>query len=253
MMPRNFFHRRGRPSGRRLLQRAAMCGFGLLLAATTHAQQGPNPQLREAVDRFMTGYVDKLKNRLGPKTRVEYRVGALDNRLSVGACSQPLTIESKDTATPNSRINLQISCQQAESWSIYLPVELSMHRSVVVSVKPLTHGSTVGAGDVRLADYDISQINGQYLSSLDEAVGKDVKRPIAAGAPILQQQLLPPLMVRRGEAVMISAASTIVAVKSAGIALTDGRLGEQIRIKNQSSTRIVNARITGPGQAEVPM
>jgi flagella basal body P-ring formation protein FlgA len=69
----------------------------------------------------------------------------------------------------------------------------------------------------------------------------------------LDQQLEPPLVVRRGEAVVISAASSIVAVKVAGVALTDGRLGEQIRIKNLSSSRIVQAKMVGPGQAEVPM
>lgn len=258
MMPRNFFHRssggqpRPRSWHRQIL--AALCSLLLLASGAAHAQGAPNPLLRQAVDRFMTNYVDKLKSRLGPKTRIEYRVGALDYRLNVGTCAKPLAIETKDNVTTSSRINLQISCQQAaDSWSIYLPVDLSMHRSVVVSVKPLAHGSTIGADDVRLAEYDVSQINGQYLSELEEVVGKDVKRPIAAGAPILSQQLLPPLMVRRGEAVTINAASKIVAVRSAGIALTDGRLGEQIRIKNQSSTRIVNARITGPGQAEVPM
>lgn len=250
MMPRNFFHPGfdlGRASGLLLLCSLLM----LVAAAPAHAVE--NQQLREAVDRYMAGYVDKLKTRLGHQTRVEYSVGALDNRLALTDCTKPLAIETKDTAQPNTRINLQISCAQPTSWSIYLPVELALYRPVVVAVKPLTHGNTVEAADVRLAEFNISQINGQYVGSLEEAVGKDVKRAISAGAPILQQQLVPPMMVRRGEAVMISAASSSIAVKVAGIALTDGRLGEQIRIKNQSSMRIVNARIVGPGQAEVPM
>lgn len=245
MMPRNFFHIR--------LQRGLLLLSSLLmLSTTTPAHSAENQQLRAAVDRYMAGHVDKLKARLGHQTRIEYSVGALDSRLALTDCTQPLAIETKDTAQPNTRLNLQISCAQP-TWSIYLPVELSLFKPVVVAVKPLTNGNTVGAADVRLAEFNISQINGQYLSSLDEAVGKDVKRAISAGAPILQQQLEAPLMVRRGDAVVISATSSIIAVKVSGIALTDGRLGEQIRIKNESSAKTVSARIVGPGQAEVAM
>jgi flagella basal body P-ring formation protein FlgA len=230
------------------------CG-GLALAAllALPAHAGETPQLREAVNKFMVAHVEKLKTRLGPKTRVEYSIGSLDNRLTVPVCNQPLAIETRDTPQPNTRLNLQVSCQHDNNWSIYLPVELAIYRPAVVAVNALTHGDTIGPADVRLVEVNVSQINGQYLASLDDAIGKDVKRSITAGAAISDQQLVAPLMVRRGEAVLINAISNIVAVKVSGIAMTDGRLGEQIRIKNQASSRIVNARITGPGQAEVAM
>jgi flagella basal body P-ring formation protein FlgA len=224
-----------------------------MAALATPSQAAENSQIRQAVDRFMAVHVEKLQARLGPKTRIEYAMGSLDNRLALAPCTLPLVVETRDTPQPNTRLNVQVSCQQANNWSIYVPVELAIYRPAVVAVNALTHGSTVGPGDVRLVEVNISQINGQHLSSLNDAIGKDVKRSIAAGAAISDQQLIAPLMVRRGEAVLINASSNIVAVKVSGIAMTDGRLGEQIRIKNQSSSRIVNARITGPGQAEVAM
>jgi flagella basal body P-ring formation protein FlgA len=265
MMPRNFFLKYGllergfqKPerSGPRSLLRY-LGSFWLLAAFIAPAQAADNlqanQQIRQAVDQFMTAHVEKLKSRLGPKTRVEYNVGSLDNRLAVSVCGQPLVVETRDTPQPNTRLNLQVSCQQANNWSIYLPVELAIYRPAVVAVNSLTHGDTIGPADVRLVEVNVSQVNGQYLNSLDDAIGKDVKRSIPAGAAIADQQLVAPLMVRRGEAVLINANSNIVAVKVSGIALTDGRLGEQIRIKNQTSSRVVNARITGPGQAEVSM
>jgi flagella basal body P-ring formation protein FlgA len=228
---------------------------GLALAAllTTSAHAAEPSQLRQAVDTFMVAHVAKLKARLGPNTRIEYSIGSLDNRLTVPVCSQPLAVETRDTPQPNTRLNLQVSCQHDNNWSIYLPVELAIYRPAVVAVNALTHGDTIGPADVRLVEVNVSQVNGQYLSSLDDAIGKDVKRSLTAGAAIAEQQLVAPMMVRRGEAVLINASSNIVAVKVSGIALTDGRLGEQIRIRNQTSSRIVNARITGPGQAEVAM
>lgn len=229
------------------------CSISLAVLGTTSTQALDNPQLRPAVDEFMAGYTAKLKAQLGPKTRVEYKAGALDARSAPSVCAAPLAIETREPLQPSARLNLRVSCDEGSSWSIYLPIDLTIYRPVVIAVKPLTHGATVTADDVRLSEINVTQITGQYLSSLDEAIGKDVKRSVASGSPILEPQLEAPLLVRRGESIVISAASDIVAVKVSGIALTDGRLGEQIRIKNLSSTRIVQAKIVGPGQAEVPM
>jgi flagella basal body P-ring formation protein FlgA len=242
MMPRNF------------LRISLRIGSVLLaLLAATPSLAADNEQIRHAVDRFMATHASKLKARFGAHTRIEYSIAALDTRQTFPECAAPLNVESRDQTPLNARLSLQVSCAKTEKWSIYVPVDLTIYRPVVVAVKPLTHGVTVGADDVQLNELNVTQIVGQYLSSLDDAIGKDVKRAIASGSPILEPQLEPPLVVRRGEAVVINATSSIVAVKVSGIALTDGRLGEQIRIKNLSSTRIVQAKIVGPGQAEVPM
>ncbi|HSB95646.1 MAG TPA: flagellar basal body P-ring formation chaperone FlgA [Spongiibacteraceae bacterium] len=230
-----------------------MCGILLALSATAPVQALENPQLREAVDRFMSGHVDKLKKHFGGKTRVEYSVGTLDSRQTVPACPAPLKVEARESPQTTTYLNLQVSCVEGGNWSLYVPIELKIYRPVVVAVKPLTQGATIAADDVRLSEANISQIAGQYISDLDEVIGKDVKRGIASGSPVLGQQLVPPMLVRRGEAVVISAASNVVGVKVSGIALTDGRLGEQIRFKNLSSNRIVQAKIVASGQAEVPM
>jgi flagellar basal body P-ring formation protein FlgA len=230
-----------------------ICSIFIALAGNASGQAVENPQLRGAVDRFMADYATKLKAHFGGQTRVEYSVGALDSRQSVPNCPVPLAVETKEPLQTSARLNLLVSCSQNATWSIYVPIDLKIYRAVVVAVKPLTHGTTITADDVRLSEVNISQITGQYIDSLEQVIGKDLKRGIASGTPVLEQQLVAPLLVRRGEAVVISAASNIVTVKISGIALSDGRLGEQIRIKNLSSTRIVQAKIVGAGQAEVPM
>jgi flagella basal body P-ring formation protein FlgA len=242
MMPRNF------------LRICLLISSVLLaLANTSPSQALENPQLRKEVEHFMAGYTKKLKALAGAQTRIEYSAAALDNRQTLADCAAPLTISSREPVQLAARLNLQVSCNTGEKWSIYLPIDLTIYRPIVVAVKPLTHGTTISASDVQLSETNVSQITGQYLSSLDDVVGKDVKRAITSGSPVLAPQLEPPLLVRRGEAVTLNAASSIVAVKVSGVALTDGRLGEQIRIKNLSSTRVVQAKIVGPGQAEVPM
>jgi hypothetical protein len=85
MMARNFFHMyrphscgfpepEARPG--RVPWRHVAAALAIALAIPAQAQVNPqaNQQLRQAVDRFMTAHVEKMKARLGPKTRVEYTV-----------------------------------------------------------------------------------------------------------------------------------------------------------------------------------
>jgi flagella basal body P-ring formation protein FlgA len=219
-----------------------------IAASTTHAE---NSLVQTAVNRFMRTYTDKLMAQFGTGTRVEYTVSSLDSQLNVGACPTGLTAAAKDAGQLSARLSVQVSC--TNNWSIYVPIDLAIYRQVVIAIKPLGPGSTIGDDDVQLAETDITQPLGEYLTQLDEAVGMSVKRSIAQGRPLVQQQLAPPLMVRRGDTVMINAATSVISVKMSGVALTDGRRGEQIRIKNQGSARVIDARVTGPGQVQAQM
>jgi len=210
-----------------------------------------NSSVAAAIDKFMHGYARDLAKRLGPGSRVEYDRSRIATLTETRACGAPPAIEVRDQAQTMNRVMLQVAC--GNDWSIYVPIDLDVLRPVVVALKPLASGSVVAASDVELSALDVGQISGTYLTALEEVVGMGVKRPLAPGRPILAQQLEQPLLIRRGESVVISAQSGDLAVKMTGTAMTDGRRGELIRIKNQTSSRIIDARVTGPGQVVVPM
>lgn len=235
MMRRIFFH---------------LIPLTLTLCVTTTAASAENSAVRTAVDRFMHSYNAKLVKQFGSDLRVEYTVTALDSQ-PIADCPAPLGLSTKDTGQLTSRINVQVSCPGG--WSIYLPVDLSILRPVVIALKPLAPGSTIDDDDVQLAETDITQLLGQYLTRLDEAVGMSAKRSIMQGRPLTSQQLVPPLLIRRGDSVVINAASGGIVVKTTGTAMTDGRRGEQIRIKNQGSARVIDARVTGQGEVQTSM
>ncbi len=62
-----------------------------------------------------------------------------------------------------------------------------------------------------------------------------------------------PILIKRGDAVTITAEGDGLSVKMPGVAMSDGRRGEQIRIKNNNSAKIVDAQVTEPGEVAVPM
>ncbi len=231
-----------------------LAAIGLVFAAgvipataAVAAEHGVNAD----IGKFMEGYARELAKQLGARTRVEYNAPTLAASAETRTCPEPLAVSARDQTQSLSRVTLFIAC--GSEWSIYVPVDLHVFRPVAIATKPLASGTVVTAEDVELTAVDVSQLIGTYLTSLDEAIGMGVKRPIAPGRPLFSQQLEPPLLIHRGETVVISAEAGSLAVKMTGTALTDGHRGEQIRIKNQATSRIVDARVIAPGQVVVSM
>jgi flagella basal body P-ring formation protein FlgA len=79
-------------------------------------------------------------------------------------------------------------------------------------------------------------------------VGKEARRNLAASAVVVASQLAEPLAVERGNKVQIVARRGGVEITSAGEALSDGRLGAQVRVRNLNSGRIVHAWVESPGR-----
>jgi flagella basal body P-ring formation protein FlgA len=209
--------------------------------------------VRMAVEQFLTGYRDDFLTRNPSASRVEFTVTALDPRLTLAACAEPLTVSALEQNQLRSRFNVQVGCPSGNGWSIYVPVEMALFRPVVVASRPLGRGEVLTEDDLTSAELDITRLHGTYLTEMAAAIGQEVRRPLAAQSVITQQALQPPLLIRRGEAVSIRASGSAIAVRMTGTALTDGRLGQSIRVRNSSSNRVVDARVVGPGETEVAM
>jgi len=74
----------------------------------------------------------------------------------------------------------------------------------------------------------------------------ELARPLRAGTPIRSHDLRPILMVKRGQSVLMEIGQGQGFRISARLeALQDGRMGEQIRLKNAESGRQLSGVVTG--------
>jgi flagellar basal body P-ring formation protein FlgA len=233
----------------RVCRIAYTLAFSIVMGATTTTAAAS--EVSAAIDKFMASYTHDLVTKLGSGSRVDYTAPAIASSSETRSCATPLVVSAKDPTQSLNRVTLLAAC--SNQWSIYVPVDLDIYRPVVVATRPLANGVIVTKDDVELSLLDVGQLAGTYLTALDDAIGMGVKRPIMQGRPLLSLQLEQPLLIRRGEMVVINAAAGVLAVKMTGTALTDGHRGEQIRIKNQTSSRIIDARVTAPNQVTVAM
>ncbi|MCK9797576.1 flagella basal body P-ring formation protein FlgA [Pseudomonas chlororaphis] len=185
--------------------------------------------------------------------RYEIQVNQLDPRMHMPACDKELTATLESPAQPLGRVTVKVRCEGASPWTVFVPAQVKLFREVVTTTRPLKRAGIVEPDDVALRERDISLISQGYLTSVDQAIGQKLVRPMVADQLITLVHLEQAEVVRKGDQVVISARSGTLNVRMPGEALSNGGMSEQIRVKNLNSQRIIKARVTAPGQVEVAM
>ncbi|NBF02701.1 flagellar basal body P-ring formation protein FlgA [Pseudomonas sp. Fl5BN2] len=185
--------------------------------------------------------------------RYEIQVNQLDPRMHMPACDKELTASLESPAQPLGRVTVKVRCEGASPWTVFVPAQVKLFREVVTSSRALKRTGIIEPDDVVLRERDISQNNQGYLTSVDQAIGQKLVRPMVADQLITLAHLEQAEVVRKGDQVVISARSGTLNVRMPGEALSNGGMSEQIRVKNLNSQRVIKARVTAPGQVEVAM
>ena len=231
--------------------------MALLALATGQAARADNVTLPDLLIGVTQGFLeftveDYLATTQTPG-RYEIQVNQLDPRLRMPMCDRELTASLESPAQPIGRVTVKVRCEGASPWTVFVPAQVKLFREVVVVTRPLKRTGIIGYDDVAMRERDISMITQSYLTSLDQALGQKLTRPMVADQVITLVHLEQAEVVRKGDQVVISASSGGLTVKMPGEALSNGGMSEQIRVKNLNSNRVIKARVTAPGQVEVAL
>ena len=130
-------------------------------------------------------------------------------------------------------------------------VEMSRSVPVLVLVRSARRGAVLGSGDVeqRLVKAGVS--SRQALTDPGEVVGKRLVRSLQAGAPLSATDVEVAPLVEKGDLVHLVARAGAVVATTLGRALEPGRLGEEVRVENVGSGRIVQGVLRESGVVDV--
>lgn len=145
------------------------------------------------------------------------------------------------------RLRFDVRCESGSGWDVAVTVKPDIYLQVLMAKQTLERGHVLAAGDLTRRKFNISNLRGGYLTRPDDAVGLTVKRRVRELQPISQSQLDSPVMVERGQRVLMVAVQDGVEARTMGIASKKGRKGEMIKVKNESSEREVTARVVDMG------
>ncbi|NQD96833.1 flagellar basal body P-ring formation protein FlgA, partial [Pseudomonas sp. CrR25] len=170
-------------------------------------------QLIGATHSFLEQAVADYLQRGDIRGRHEVRINRLDPRLRLPQCDKELTITLESPAEPIGRVTLRVRCAGSAPWTVFVPGQVRLYREVVTAKRPLKRESVLSPLDVALTERDIGLLNQGYLTSLQQAVGKKLTRPLLPDqvvAPVYVEQAE---VVRRGDQVVIRARSLTINVR----------------------------------------
>ena len=182
---------------------------------------------------------------------IEVVADSPDPRLQLPRCEEPLKAALPSGTRLAGRLTVEVSCTGKRPWRLYLPVRIESSRPVVVAARSLTRDTILAPADVRLAKLGPGVSGYGTVADPAQVIGQRLRRSLEAGAPVSASLLDAPLIVRRGQQVTLEALAGGIAVRVAGVARSDGALGQLIEVENGSSGKTVQAVVRSERTVEV--
>ena len=193
----------------------------------------------------------------------------IDPRVNVQECPQPLLIDLPFA----SRESVRVRCAQP-AWQIYLRVQTTepvtpapaatntaqtaqapkaaqaaapVNRTTVVTRHLIQRGTQLQPAMLEEVSRPTQGLDPQAVSSLQDLIYGEATRDLPAGQVVRSSDIKRAVLVKQGQSALMSVGQDkgfqiTIRVE----AMQDGRMGEQIRLKNTESGRLLTGTVTGP-------
>lgn len=223
---------------------ASVLGITLFLASwPTFANSTENLVQR------VQGFVHELVTSEYPDaSKILITANSPDKRLDLTQCANAdLTLHGSQKI--GRRVLVKVNCSGA--LAIHLSVDIQVLKPVIAVRRSLTRGTLLTERDVLSIETDILNSGRHYLYTTEEVIGQNLKRSVREGALLTAGMLAQPELVTRGDAVIIIAHRGSLKVRMSGTALSSGAMGEQVRVKNGKTNRVVRGLVAARGEVSV--
>ena len=208
-------------------------------------------------------------------------IAPLDDRLKVQACQKSLNVDnpfaSKETvrvrcAEPVWQLYLQVSLpparvnappavasaavQNPAAPSSSAPLQnannpVNVPKTIVVARRLLQRGVILQPDMLEEVQASPGNVDTQLLNAVKDAQNAELTRDMPAGQALRVSDIRRAIMVKQGQTVMLSIGNKNEFQISIRMeAMQDGRLGDQVKLKNPESGRQVSGVVTGPNAAK---
>lgn len=215
-------------------------------AVDNSRQYEEHAHIISTVKRFISSHVQKIH-----KGEFTIKVGRIDPRHRLARCSLPLEAQLTGNNFRSSAMTVAVRCAKPSPWLLYVPGKVSIYKTVFIARHTITRGRRILASDLHKSRRDITTLHYGYIDNQREIVGKIARRVVFANTVLKPQMLSLPLLVKRGQTVILIAETHGIQVRMSGKALGSGPAGHSIRVRNLSSRRIVEGIVVKSGVVKI--
>lgn len=131
-------------------------------------------------------------------------------------------------------------------------VQIDVRRDVLVASEDLSKGDAITRQNVMLTSRYISE-DIETTAVLDAILGQTLQDDLTAGGIVDASILVKPELVKRGDAITIQCMVGGVMLRMQARALESGAVGEFIRVRNEHSKKVIDARVIDTGVVTVEL
>lgn len=184
--------------------------------------------------------------------RVEIEPGRLDPRLRLAPCEriEPY-LPPGARAWGRSRIGLRCA-QGPAAWNVTLPVTVKVFAPAWVVVAPVPAGGVLEPGQLQQAEVDWAAAATPPVADVAKLVGRQLSRPLPAGAPVRVADLRQRQWFAAGDTVRLVARGQGFSVSGEAQALGPGLEGQTVRVRIDNG-RVLSGLAVGQNRVEVPL
>ncbi len=200
------------------------------------------------IENLAKSHVEKSIPVLANK-KVNITVSKIDPRVNIKPCQSPLSANIPENSKGRN-VNVKISCSDSISWQLYIPVRIKTMVELLVATSTISKGSVLDTDNTAIIFKDEATLRGEIISHNNGILGAKAKRGISKGSAITKRNIC---LVCKGESVTIIARSKSFLIKTTGTALSNGAVGDQVRVKNKQTGRTVTGKVKAINQVVITL
>lgn len=135
--------------------------------------------------------------------------------------------------------------------AIQVVADIGAMIDAVVSTRFLKTDELIEMGDLKTVEMRVHQMKHPFITDQDEVIGKSASRPLPPDIPLRPTFVKLPVVVKKGDRVLIEARRGGLSIRAYGVTKSNGQLGQTVMVSNLDSGRELRAKVVAPNLVEV--
>lgn len=217
----------------------------LLLAAGLTSPLFAQNQPTLTADDLRAYVVQQAQQAAGdPAIRIEAQLGQPESQAAVAPCrrSEPY-VPAGGRLWGRSFVGVR--CVDGAQWSVLFPVMVRAWGPAWVAAAHLPAGATVGPGDIRQAEVELTQQRPGLPSHPEALLGRVLTRSVPAGQPVHGDAVRAATVVAAGDMVRLRVVGGGFAITASGQSLGSAAEGQPVRVRTDFGRTLTGVARSG--------
>jgi flagella basal body P-ring formation protein FlgA len=148
-------------------------------------------------------------------------------------------------------VPIQVTVDGQDKQKMFFRTKISVYDKIVVAKKRLKHGDIITTDDASIEEMDVSLYGPDVIKDMNAVIGKELRMFVLQGNPIYERMIKEKPDVLKDEKVRIVASTESIQVESFGTAQENGKIGQEIKVKNVDSGKELIGVVSNTGEVTV--